>query len=255
MYSRFNLKLSEKELLEIENKFEDLHEDDNYFGNFINKNEISTKLKKIIEQEGVLKSEILEVDCFPQDKFEVFLSHSHKDKQLATKFAQFMRKEMGIKVFLDYQFWEYTDDIIKELINDNSDSIDDITSVTSKINMILTTSLTKMINRTECLIFLNSNNSIDNSYFGDSCNYTDSPWLYYELFISELLKTNKPDRLTKEFGLITESVDIKFQVFLSKMVDMDSELLISWITCYRNKSHKNVLDCLYEEVKKLTMKN
>lgn len=61
---------------------------------------------------------------------------------------------------------------------------------------MLSNSLNKMIDKSECIIFLESENSLDVKEIIK--NGTSSPWIYSELIATELIQIETPKRFSKE---------------------------------------------------------
>lgn len=59
---------------------------------------------------------------------------------------------------------------------------------TSHVHMMLSNSLAEMIDKTECLMFLEKSNSVS---VHNTIKHTESPWIYNELFMSSIIKINE----------------------------------------------------------------
>ncbi|GAA9085579.1 toll/interleukin-1 receptor domain-containing protein [Helicobacter pylori] len=111
---------------------------------------------------------------------QVFLSHSHADKNKALKVKNYLESKTNHRVFIDSLFWDYKDDVLDELKKyDNTSKIEDA------FTLILRESLQDMIEKCPYFVFLQSNNSV-------SCNQdlsciTYSAWIYEELKIAHSL--------------------------------------------------------------------
>ncbi|GAA7222263.1 toll/interleukin-1 receptor domain-containing protein [Helicobacter pylori] len=90
---------------------------------------------------------------------QVFLSHSHADKNKALKVKDYLEEDIDAEcVFIDSLFWDYKDDVLNELAKyDNTSKIKDA------FTLILRESLQDMIEKCPYFVFLQSNNSV-------SCN-------------------------------------------------------------------------------------
>lgn len=133
---------------------------------------------------------------FPQYSADIFLSHSHDDYNLAKKLAaQF--ESVGLKVFIDSEVWGYANDLLKEVDNafcvksDASDgskiySYEKRNQTTAQINIILAHALMRMIDLTECFVFLETQNSAVNAC--KSKVETMSPWLFHELNVARVVE-------------------------------------------------------------------
>lgn len=129
------------------------------------KQKIKESLDKYLSVDGELKASEIEKDWFPSFKADVFLSHSHKDEKDVIAFAGLL-SDIGLKVFIDSCVWGYSDDLLRQIDNEycvsktNPDgSIDSYNyqkrnQSTAHVHMMLNGALMKMMDSTECLIFL-----------------------------------------------------------------------------------------------------
>lgn len=118
----------------------------------------------------------------------VFISHSHKDIDMARKLAAWLKEKFNITSFIDYDVWGYAQDLIRE-INDLYSSIpnnmydyDKANYVCSHIHMMLSSALTDMIYKCEALFFLNTQNSLKDH------DRTTSPWIMHELLTTKVIE-------------------------------------------------------------------
>ncbi len=115
---------------------------------------------------------------------QVFLSHSHADKNKALKVKNYLESETDHRVFIDSIFWDYKDDILNKLAKyDNTSKIKDA------FTLILRESLQNMIEKCPYFVFLESKNSVSNQ--GLSCT-TYSAWIYEELKIAHSIRESRP---------------------------------------------------------------
>ncbi len=112
---------------------------------------------------------------------QVFLSHSHADKNKALKVKNYLEEDLDAEcVFIDSLFWDYKDDVLNELAEyDNTSKIEDA------FTLILRESLQDMIEKCPYFAFLQSNNSV--SFNQDLSCITYSAWIYEELKIAHSL--------------------------------------------------------------------
>ncbi|MCK0495859.1 toll/interleukin-1 receptor domain-containing protein [Helicobacter pylori] len=107
---------------------------------------------------------------------QVFLSHSHADKNKALKVKNYLESETNHRVFIDSFFWDYKDDVLNELEKyDNTSKIEDAFA------LILRESLQDMIEKCPYFVFLESKNSVSNQGLSHT---TYSAWVYEELKIA-----------------------------------------------------------------------
>ncbi|MCQ2696090.1 toll/interleukin-1 receptor domain-containing protein [Helicobacter pylori] len=112
---------------------------------------------------------------------QVFLSHSHADKNEALKVKGYLEEYLDAEcVFIDSLFWDYKDDVLNELAK-----YDDISRIEDVFTLILRESLECMIKKCPYFVFLQSKNSV--SLNQDLLKITYSAWIYEELKIANTL--------------------------------------------------------------------
>ena len=152
-----------------------LRVDDDTFDQYLSDGETVKRANNIAAQSGLdaffdadgslVATKIMD-DWFPQVNAKVFISHSHKDENIAIGLAGWLEDKLGISSFIDSCVWGYAPRLLKKLDTDlclkDSGYYDyDRRNITNgHVNMMLATSLTKMIDQCECIIFLNTPNSI-----------------------------------------------------------------------------------------------
>ncbi len=91
-------------------------------------NEAAKKIYELIKDarysnDGIVLNHIKIREAFfspfkPQLKnAQVFLSHSHADKNKALKVKGYLESKTNHKVFVDSLFWDYKDDVLRKLAN------------------------------------------------------------------------------------------------------------------------------------------
>ncbi len=91
-------------------------------------NEVAKKIHELIKDakhsnDGIILNHNKIKEAFfspfkPQLKdAQVFLSHSHADKNKALKVKNYLESETNRRVFIDSLFWDYKDNILKEIKN------------------------------------------------------------------------------------------------------------------------------------------
>lgn len=167
-------------------------------------NEIRSTIDKYMLKNGNLDAETIENDWFPEIKAHVFLSHSHADEDLVKNFAGYLFEHYKITSFIDSTVWGYADKLLRQ-INDKYSRLQNKEGKTvyniSKTNrsaaqvyLLLQGALAKMIDRCECLIFINTPNSLNISDL-TSNEKTSSPWIYSELLMADTF----PARSLKDY--------------------------------------------------------
>lgn len=253
MYRGFNLSFS-KYYSQFEEKGEQL--------NVKHRIAIKNTLDAFLNDSGSLDGSRLQEHWFPQIHADVFISHSHKDKQIATAFAGWLSDTFGLIPFIDSCVWGYADDLLKRIdnkycINPNREtySYSKRNGSTSHIHMMLSTALIMMLDNTECLIFLNTPQSISSS---DSISKTQSPWLFMEIAMSRIIRKKSPTEhrhiMTIDEGLELKRIEARFifeyKVNLASLANINWSTLMTWKSSHvKGKGHP--LDTLYRISKSL----
>ncbi len=161
-------------------------------------NEVAEKIDKLIQNakhsndDIVLNRNKIKKAFFspfkPQLKsVQVFLSHSHADRNKALEVKNYLENQTNGKVFIDSLFWDYKDDVLDELAK-----YDDISKIKDAFTLILRESLQDMIEKCPYFVFLQSKNSVPNqglSRHQDLLKITYSAWIYEELKIANTFIT------------------------------------------------------------------
>ena len=214
-------------------------------------------------KDSLINGTKLQEQWFPVDvewmNFDVFISHSHKDMTpVILPLASWMYEKLGLKCFVDSLFWLYADDLLKKMDEwyakqpDGYYNYQTRNYTTSHVHAMLSMALMKMMAKTECVIFVDSDNSIKYQK-GDA--QTPSPWIYEEINFAQNLQIAIPDRYVSHLIPICESggalqtrsfsasMDIRYDVDLSSFISIKSkDLLTDYIMANRNKK---ALDYLY----------
>lgn len=161
------------------------------------KTTIRDNLKKYLVTDDILDGNQIMADCFPQiNNFKVFISHSHADKQIAIQLANIIYKHTGAKSFIDSMVWNYADDLLKDIDKDYSlqrngyYSYPQRNKTTSYVHMMLATALAQMMDKCDCIIFINTPNSLNKQVLNETTTF--SPWIFYELATLHTLRVRMP---------------------------------------------------------------
>lgn len=256
MYRGFNLEIKDKidgdDYLDTGKSIEKDLED-----NFKERIEDFVGYNDIINGNEVIK------EWFPVIESDVFLSHSHIDKEKALYLAGYLKNNFGLKTFIDSSVWGYSDVLLKLLddkfcLNENNNTYSYISRnySTSHVHLMLKSALDKMIDKCEAIFFLNTPNSvsIDNSVE----QKTKSPWIFSEIATTQIIRKNTPKRLKKETRLFsTESklemnentknrLQVEYELELNHLTRLDLYDLKLWKNEFKY-SYKNALDVLYSK--------
>ncbi|WP_231167530.1 toll/interleukin-1 receptor domain-containing protein [Helicobacter pylori] len=122
---------------------------------------------------------------------QVFLSHSHADRNKALEVKNYLESKTNHRVFIDSLFWDYKDNIVKEMSKyDNTSKIEDA------FTLILRESLQDMIEKCPYFVFLKNKNSISDQGLS---HITYSAWIYKELKIAHSIRESRPTPMMENF--------------------------------------------------------
>lgn len=169
-------------------------------------------------KQNLIKGTKLQEEWFPSESydsgFSVFISHSHRDIDTAKNLAGFLREHYGIRSFIDSLYWGYANDLQKSLddyyasyMRDGKKyyDYDKRNFLTANVHIMLSMALMKMMDACECLIFVDSNNSLK---YELNSKETPSPWIYEEMGFSNRLRVNVPGRFKDKIKVtLNESRD------------------------------------------------
>lgn len=169
-----------------------------------------------LRSHDVLDAKALADILFPTKQAHIFLCHSHRDEDNAIKFAITMEKR-DVKVFIDSCVWGCMDELL-DIVNEKyseSEVVGDqkyyshrkCNEASAAVHVLLMTELHRMIDETECFVFLNTKLSvpIGERQLESSRMLTLSPWIYSELSFSAQVRVRSPSR--KRLQRRTEVID------------------------------------------------
>jgi hypothetical protein len=232
-----------------------------------NSKNIKKSLDSFINTNGSLNGNKIQEYWFPSINSNIFISHSHKDENIAISLAGWLNEHFGLDTFIDSCVWGHADELLKQIDNNHCSfqsngmtfyNYEKRNGSTSHVHMILSTALSKMIDNTECIIFLNTSNSINSN---DTINKTSSPWIFSELAMIDIVrrKTKKYHRdeiESKKIVYFSENyqhrkLDIEYELNLTPLQDITFQALSQWFSL-RTIYGSDSLDDLYKIVPERT---
>lgn len=198
----------------------------------------------------ILDGNEIEEVWFPKIDSQVFISHSHNDADLAFALSGWLKAKFGVSSFIDSAVWGYRGDLISKLTHGLGPI--DAQKMVEHVDCMLVKSLMQMIDQCECLIFLNTPNSICAQ---GVLAKTLSPWLFYELNVSRYIRLNVPLRhLLRKSAETNESVlnsqenfsrKIAHSVRVNHLMSLDARMLREWERSASGLKDEAALDKLY----------
>lgn len=222
-----------------------------------NKEQVRDGLESFKNRNGNLVASEIISGWFPPVKADVFLSHSHKDEGMVLGLAGFLDSHLGITCFIDSSIWGYADDLLRML--DDSYCYKEATQTysysmrnrsTSHVHIMLSIALMKMIDSCECALFVDTPNSISPETYINGGGETDSPWVYSEISMTNLVRKKSLSEHRGLFGKTgramdsaSESLQIQYEVDLNHLKTLTGSQFAAWKNCRRTGSR--ALDVLY----------
>ena len=176
---------------------------------------IYRKFRNVLYQDPISAKELIDILFSQDNSFDMFISHSHSDRTKAIALANELYKEYGFKSFIDSEFWQHKDKLLKEFDNlyckNKNENTYDYTKrnvSTTHTNIMLSYALREMMYRCKCIIFINTKNSVNLSE-GIEEPSTYSPWIFQELTTLETMRIkDRPHSI--ELKSISESSEKVF---------------------------------------------
>ena len=169
--------------------------------------EVHDCLAEYITEDGIINGAALKEHWFSISKKDIFISHSHNDISKVKAFAGWLHECFGLEAFIDSCSWGYCENLLNKIDRKycykpqkGTYDYDLRNYTTSHVHMMLSTALTEMMDRTECIIFFNTPNSISLATELDKIkkkgkkHTTISPWIYHELLMTTMLRSVTPMR-------------------------------------------------------------
>lgn len=194
---------------------------------------------------------------FPKINANIFISHSHKDKLLAKKLSIWLYLYFGLNSFIDSTVWGYSKDLLENIINNedygymikyNLYDLEKTLNINTHIDILLSMAIIQMIDNCECLIFLNSPQSISRK---NTIEITYSPWIYTEINIAKYIEKIVPKRLQnniKQANFSREYLSPYFEINAKHLLTLKENNLIKWREKSKKRGEKE-LNYIYNSIK------
>jgi len=212
-------------------------------------------LHELLRPGNIISADDMREAWFPALNADVFISHSHSDAEIAKGLVGWLDGVFGLRAFVDSLVWGYAPDLLRQIDNefcllDGGPSYDysKRNRSTSHVHAILASALTQMLDKTECVIFLRTPQSIDaGEIAGEQTPATASPWIFHELAMTKWIRKSAPARLAgmeKVAKRRDESYQVQYSVKLDHLPVMHPGHLVRWRDAWRARGG-HALDVLY----------
>lgn len=222
-----------------------------------NSQKVLFKLKEFVNSDNSLDGTSIQNFWFPKVEADIFISHSHRNKDIAIALAGWLLDKFELKAFIDSCIWGHADSLLQIVDKDHCWKPDRRVydynlrnHSTSHIHMMLSTALNMMIDKSECLFFLNTPNAVK-SY--REIDKTESAWIYSEIATTKIIQKTKPTRsrsmrIEEKYSSadgdeIEKGFRMTHDIDLSHLTPLTLDSLNNWLIQKNIKEH--CLDTLY----------
>lgn len=195
---------------------------------------------------------------FPTVKADIFLSHSFQDSDKAIQLAMELKESCGLDVFIDSCVWGSVYALQKTIDNEyclsengKTYDYDERNRSTAHLHMILSTALQRMIDQTDTILFLNTDQSISLKHSVKDQTKTLSPWIHMELSFSSLVrrklrKTNaKNESIVFDHAIGNESFNIIHEAPINHFTKLTTRDFERWMKYSKTNKGSKAIDFLY----------
>lgn len=205
-------------------------------------NQANDSLHEYISEDGFLEGDVIQDAWFPKlkGKFDVFISHSHNDEDLAFAFAGWLNKKFKLRCFLDKYVWNSADGLIRKLDDlcrrpeKKGYDYKDRNMTTSQVHAMLTSAIMQEIDDCDALFLLNTPESVN--VIDGVHEYTLSPWIFLEIGLSKVIekKWNNPKRqhlstYSVDFSVTAEAAQMRMKLDTSHLTELSKDELQGWL--------------------------
>lgn len=185
--------------------------------------ELHRELRRLVKGErGIIDGEKLRNFVFPTDNYDIFISHSHDDLEIAKQFAAWLKEKYGYSVFLDSFVWNSADGLLREIDNLYCKQRNGLYNYhrrnysTAHIHTMLSMSIMEIIKNSSAGIFINSPHSINlRNLSNNNRAKTLSPWIYQEIMFMRQFANKTPSTRMFSCENLNEGLQIAHTVDLS----------------------------------------
>jgi hypothetical protein len=214
---------------------------------------------QFLRPDGRIDASKVEDVWFPSLQADIFISHSHADIDLVHRLVGLF-KVYGLSAFVDSSVWGHSDQLLQQIdraycydADRKIYSYEDRNRSTALVHNLLLIALMKVIDKAECVLFLNTPSSIEinTDHNGNPWEETASPWIYSELAITRLIKRRELSefrprlREMQKIAAKRQSPSAVFPAPQDHLLDFNFDNFMSAIDS--GKKGVDILDQIYEE--------
>lgn len=202
-------------------------------------------------EEKIINGDFIEKVWFPEVEPDIFISHSHIDEEIAIKIKFLLEEKFNLSVFVDSVVWGNANGLLRELDNNyckndrnHTYNYEKRNNTTAIVHLMLADALTKIMDQSKYVFFLNTVNSTLKEGYENEEQVT-SPWIYHELLMTKYLQ-NKQGA-----GPILEgrNLQISRTVDLTHLYKMDFRSFKEWISlCSLRKINAEEVLCELDNI-------
>lgn len=235
MFKGFELTLSESDFLSNSGRYSESLR--------MTQDKIVDKFNEVLLSDGKIDADKIIEEWFPSGQYHVFISHSHKDLELAEQLANWLYEKFKLTSFLDSHVWGYANNLLIDLNEkyarngEETYAYEPVISNAAHVYLMLSTALAEAIDKSECLFFINTENALENMQIKGSQaeSRTASPWIMHELKTSAMIRrrysSDREERLLESAGLesLEKSASFSFSVPTEHLLKLDQSNLSKWV--------------------------
>lgn len=191
-------------------------------------------MRRLVKGErGIIDGERLQNFVFPTNNYDVFISHSHNDLEIAKRFATWLKEKYGYNVFLDSFVWNSADGLLREIDNLYCKQRNGLYNYhkrnysTAHIHTMLSMSIMEIIKRSKVGILIDSHHSINLERLRNSNQAkTLSPWIFQEIMLMRQFANSESSTRMFSSENLNESLQMAHTVDLSDFTPLTARDLI-----------------------------
>ena len=195
---------------------------------------LQNELRCLVKGErGIIDGERLRNFVFPTDNYDVFISHSHDDLEIAKQFAAWLKEKYRYSVFLDSFVWNSADRLLREIDNLYCKQRNGLYNYyrrnysTAHIHTMLSMSIMEIIKRSKVGILIDSHHSINLERLRNSNQAkTLSPWIFQEIMLMRQFANSESSTRMFSSENLNESLQMAHTVDLSDFTPLTARDLI-----------------------------